>query len=81
MLGSHDPRVGQYGAQLCLDLWAPRIMFSGGVGNLTKGKLGPDVRTIKGDANPVISWKHELNTLDSGEEERETIARYWHYEK
>jgi len=36
-LGSHDPRVAERGAQLFLDGWAPLLMFSGGLGNLTRG--------------------------------------------
>ncbi|CAH1778767.1 unnamed protein product [Owenia fusiformis] len=37
VLGSHDIRVGEYGVQLFKDGWAARIMFSGGLGNLTHG--------------------------------------------
>ena len=37
VLGSHDPRVGEYGAKLFLDRWAPLIVFSGGLGRLTQG--------------------------------------------
>ena len=36
-LGSHDIRVAERGAQLFLDGWAPLLVFSGGLGNLTKG--------------------------------------------
>lgn len=38
VLGSHDLRVAERAAQLFLDGWAPLIIFSGGLGNLTKGK-------------------------------------------
>lgn len=38
VLGSHDLRVAERGAQLFLEGWAPLIVFSGGLGNLTKGK-------------------------------------------
>ena len=34
--GSHDLRVAQRGAALFLDGYAPRIVFSGGLGNLTR---------------------------------------------
>ena len=37
VLGSHDTRVAEWGAQLYLDGWAPILMFSGGLGNLTQG--------------------------------------------
>jgi len=36
VLGSHDYRVADRGAQLWLQGWAPIIVFSGGLGNLTK---------------------------------------------
>lgn len=35
VLGSHDTRVAERGAQLFLDGLAPRILFSGGLGRLT----------------------------------------------
>ena len=37
VLGSHDLRVAKRGAELYLKKWAPVIIFSGGLGNLTKG--------------------------------------------
>jgi uncharacterized SAM-binding protein YcdF (DUF218 family) len=37
VLGSHDLRVAERGAQLYLEEWAPLIVFSGGLGNLTRG--------------------------------------------
>lgn len=36
VLGSHDIRVAERGAELFLDEYAPLIIFSGGLGNLTK---------------------------------------------
>lgn len=36
VLGSHDQRVAQRGAQLFLDGYAPLLVFSGGLGRLTK---------------------------------------------
>lgn len=36
VLGSHDKRVATRGAELYLDGWAPLLIFSGGLGNLTK---------------------------------------------
>jgi len=37
VLGSHDLRVAERGAQLFLEHWAPLLIFSGGLGNLTRG--------------------------------------------
>jgi uncharacterized SAM-binding protein YcdF (DUF218 family) len=36
-LGSHDLRVANRAAELWIDGWAPYIIFSGGLGNLTMG--------------------------------------------
>jgi uncharacterized SAM-binding protein YcdF (DUF218 family) len=36
VLGSHDLRVAERGAQLYLEGWAPLLIFSGGLGNFTK---------------------------------------------
>ncbi len=38
VLGSHDLRVAERGADLYLHKWAPLIIFSGGLGRLTKDK-------------------------------------------
>ena len=35
-LGSHDLRVAQRAAELYFEGWAPMIIFSGGLGNLTR---------------------------------------------
>ena len=37
VLCSHDTRVAAYAAQLFLDRWAPRLIFSGGLGAITTG--------------------------------------------
>jgi uncharacterized SAM-binding protein YcdF (DUF218 family) len=37
VLGSHDLRVAERGAALYLDGYAPLLVFSGGLGNLTRG--------------------------------------------
>ncbi len=37
VLGSHDLRIAEYGAGLFLKGWAPLLVFSGGLGHLTKG--------------------------------------------
>jgi uncharacterized SAM-binding protein YcdF (DUF218 family) len=36
-LGSHDLRVAERAAELYLEGWAPTLIFSGGLGNFTKG--------------------------------------------
>ena len=36
VLGSHDLRVAERGAKLYLEGWAPVLIFSGGLGNLTQ---------------------------------------------
>src|SRR5262245_5079969 len=38
VLGSHDLRVAERGAELCLQGWAPLLIFSGGLGNFTKDR-------------------------------------------
>lgn len=37
VLGSHDTRVAERGAELFLGDWAPLVVFSGGLGSLTSG--------------------------------------------
>ena len=37
VLGSHDTRVAERGAELYLEGWAPLLIFSGGLGRLTDG--------------------------------------------
>ena len=37
VLGSHDKRVAERGAQLFHEGWAPLLIFSGGLGAITKG--------------------------------------------
>jgi uncharacterized SAM-binding protein YcdF (DUF218 family) len=38
VMGSHDLRVAEYGARLFLDGWAPFMICSGGLGNLTRSQ-------------------------------------------
>jgi hypothetical protein len=44
VLGCHDTRVAERGAQLFLDGWAPLIVFSGHLGALTSGTAADAVR-------------------------------------
>ena len=55
VLGSHDTRVAEYAADLFLKDYAPYIIFSGGLGNLTKetfpkpeADIFADIATKKG---------------------------------
>ena len=46
-LGSNDLRVAERAADLYLQGWAPRLMFSGNVGALTRGKFAkPEAETF-----------------------------------
>ena len=36
VLGSHDTRVAERGAEIWLEKWAPLLIFSGGLGRLTQ---------------------------------------------
>ncbi|MGH9800824.1 MAG: YdcF family protein, partial [Blastocatellia bacterium] len=46
-LGSNDLRVAKHAADLYLQDWAPRLMFSGNVGALTRGKFAkPEAETF-----------------------------------
>src|SRR5256885_8779068 len=38
VLGSHDTRVAERGAELFLEGWAPLLAFAGGLGRLTEGR-------------------------------------------
>src|SRR2546423_6045189 len=38
VLGSHDTRVAERGAELFLQGWAPLLAFAGGLGRLTEGR-------------------------------------------
>ena len=61
-LGSNDLRVAERAADLYLQGWAPRLMFSGNVGALTRGKFAkPEAETLKNcsgweQANP-FNWR------------------------
>ncbi|HEX8335060.1 MAG TPA: YdcF family protein [Segetibacter sp.] len=37
VLGSHDTRVAEHGAELFMESWAPLLIMSGGLGRLTNG--------------------------------------------
>ena len=51
VLCSHDPRVAVYSAELFLAGWAPLLVFSGNVGELTSGMYGqPEAEYFAGIA-------------------------------
>jgi uncharacterized SAM-binding protein YcdF (DUF218 family) len=71
VLGSNDPRVASYAAQLYHQGWAPRIVFSGGVGRFTNGwssteaELFGDVATRQGVPHNAILL--ETKATNTGE--------------
>ncbi|MFN0108683.1 MAG: YdcF family protein [Blastocatellia bacterium] len=71
-LGSNDTRVAEHAADLYLQGWAERLMFSGNVGALTKGKFAKseaetfaDIAVAKGVPPEVILI--EPNSTNTGE--------------
>ncbi len=49
VLGSHDTRVAEYGVDLFLKGYAPLLIFSGGLGRLTRGVFEKPEAEIFGD--------------------------------
>ena len=89
MLGSNDVRVAEYAAQLFLEGWAPLLIFSGGLGNFTRGvwdepeaiKFANIARLMGIPADKILT---EPNSTNTGEnirfskkllEEKEIAAR------
>lgn len=71
-LGSNDTRVAEHAADLYLQGWAPRLMFSGNVGALTRGKFAKseaetfaDIAIAKGVPRSAILI--EPNSTNTGE--------------
>jgi uncharacterized SAM-binding protein YcdF (DUF218 family) len=77
VLGSHDLRVAEHAADLYLQGWADRIIFSGGLGRLTEGmwdKPEADVfaaKAIEKGVPPDRIWKENRST-NTGENLRLT---------
>ncbi|MFP4095653.1 MAG: YdcF family protein [Cyclobacteriaceae bacterium] len=77
VLGSHDLRVAEHAAELYLQGWADRIIFSGGLGRLTEGRwekpeadIFAEVAIQKGVPEKKI-WKENRST-NTGENLRLT---------
>ncbi len=70
VLGSHDTRVAEWAADLFLQGYAPYIVFSGGLGNFTRGvfkkpeaEIFADIAIQKGvPADKIIIENQSTNT-------------------
>ena len=79
VLGSHDIRVAEWGAQLWLDGWADWLIFSGGLGRLTEGnwqqteaeRFGEVARQMGVPDNKMLL---EISSTNTGENFRYTAA-------
>ncbi|MCL4103538.1 UNVERIFIED_CONTAM: hypothetical protein GTU68_059617 [Idotea baltica] len=82
-LGSYDLRVAEHCAELLLDDWAPRIVFSGAQGNFTEGKWPKSEAEMFADRAVVCGAPREsiliepeaTNTGDNVRLTRELLAR------
>lgn len=77
VLCSHDTFVAEYAAQLFLDGWAPRLIFSGGLGAITKALWSePEAEKFAGIAIgmgvPAASVIVENRSTNTGENVRFT---------
>jgi uncharacterized SAM-binding protein YcdF (DUF218 family) len=83
VLGSHDVRVAERGAWLFLEGWAPLIVFSGGLSNLTKGKWSePEADKFAKIAirmgvpkNKILIENKSLNTGENIEFTKKLLAK------
>lgn len=76
-LGSHDLRVAERAAQLWLEGWAPLLILSGGLGNLTRGVWDePEAERFAGVARrmgvPEAALLIENRSTNTGENIRFT---------
>ena len=77
VLGSHDLRVAERGAELYLQGWAPLLIFSGGLGNFTSGlwtesEADKFARIAKKKGVPASSILIENKSSNTGENIRFT---------
>ena len=75
--GSHDLRVAERGAELFLDGWAPLLILSGGLGNLTRGiweepEADAFARTALRMGVPRSAMRIENRSTNTGENVRFT---------
>jgi uncharacterized SAM-binding protein YcdF (DUF218 family) len=81
-LGSNDLRVAEYAADLYLRGLAPRLLFSGNVGALTRGKFGKpeaekfaEIALAKGvPAEAMLLEPHSTNTGENVQFSRRLLA-------
>jgi uncharacterized SAM-binding protein YcdF (DUF218 family) len=84
VLGSHDTRVAERGAEVFLAGWAPRLVFSGNVGSLTRGKWGrpeaevfAEVAVAKGvPKDRILLEPQATNTGENVVLSRQLLARH-----
>lgn len=80
--GSHDLRVAERGAELYLQGWAPRVVFSGGLGNLTRGmwdepeadKFARIARDMGVPASAILIENRSTNTGENVQLTRRLLA-------
>ncbi|HXV97184.1 MAG TPA: YdcF family protein [Anaerolineae bacterium] len=82
--GSHDLRVAERGAQLFLEGWAPLLIFSGGLGNLTAGiwdepeadKFARVARQMGVPAEHILIENQSTNTGENVQFTRQLLAEH-----
>ncbi len=82
--GSHDLRVAERGAQLFLEGWAPLLIFSGGLGNLTAGmwdepeadKFARLARQMGVPAEHILIENQSTNTGENVQFTRQLLAEH-----
>jgi uncharacterized SAM-binding protein YcdF (DUF218 family) len=75
VLGSHDLRVAERGAELMLKGYAPLILFSGGLGRLTEGLwTAPEADTFAGIARVMGVAGHQILTENRSTNTGENIS-------
>lgn len=82
--GSHDLRVAERGAQLFLEGWAPLLVLSGGLGNLTAGmwdepeadKFARVARQMGVPAERILIENQSTNTGENVQFTRQLLAEH-----
>jgi uncharacterized SAM-binding protein YcdF (DUF218 family) len=65
VLGSHDTRVAERGAELFLAGWAPLVLFSGNLGALTRGVWNRPEAEIFADVASAAGVPHERMLIEA----------------
>jgi uncharacterized SAM-binding protein YcdF (DUF218 family) len=65
VLGSHDTRVAERGAELWLEGWAPVVVMSGGLGSLTSGMWTRPEAEVFADVALGMGVPHDRMLLES----------------